>query len=148
MKTEKVCSQCRRLLSLGKFPPDNRSKDGKQSACRDCVNQWMKEHYRRHPAEYMLRRARARATQKGFDFNLHLEDITPLPLHCPVLGIELRVATHSQDPHAYSLDRIDNARGYVRGNVVVMSYLANRLKNDGTSEQHQKIADWMRSLGQ
>lgn len=32
----------------------------------------------------------------------------------------------------------------VKGNVVVMSYEANRLKNDGTAEEHETIAKWMR----
>ena len=32
-------------------------------------------------------------------------------------------------------------------NVVVMSYLANRLKNDGTAAQHARIANWMREHG-
>lgn len=93
----------------------------------------------------MLHRAAARARDKGWDFALTVDDITPLPSVCPVLGIELRADSGYQDPHAYSLDRVDNKRGYVRGNVVVMSYLANRLKNDGTAEQHEKIAAWMRS---
>lgn len=30
------------------------------------------------------------------------------------------------------------------GNVVVMSYKANRLKNDGTAEDHEIIAAWIR----
>ena len=56
----------------------------------------------------------------------------------------LRVSDGGQDPWSYSLDRVDNKKGYVRGNVVVMSYKANRLKNDGTAEDHEIIAAWMR----
>lgn len=56
----------------------------------------------------------------------------------------LRVAAAFQDPWSYSLDRVDNSKGYAPGNVVVMSYKANRLKNDGTAEEHEAIAAWMR----
>src|SRR3546814_14524029 len=56
----------------------------------------------------------------------------------------LRLAAKPQDPWAYSLDRIDNTKGYVRGNVAVMSYKANRLQNEGTAEEHEIIAAWMR----
>ena len=56
----------------------------------------------------------------------------------------LRVAIYTQDPWSYSLDRIDNKKGYVKGNVAVMSYKANRLKNDGTAVEHELIALWMR----
>lgn len=91
----------------------------------------------------MIRRARARAKKRGLDFAVEVHDILPLPQTCPVLGIRLRKSAGPQDPQAYSLDRIDNSKGYVPGNVAVMSYLANRLKNDGTAEQHAAIAGWM-----
>jgi hypothetical protein len=44
------------------------------------------------------------------------------------------------------LDRIIPEEGYVAGNVNVVSYRANRIKNDGTAEEHLKIADWMDSM--
>src|SRR3546814_10048203 len=92
----------------------------------------------------MLKRAKARAKSHGFEFDISLSDILPLPKVCPVFGMPLRLAAKPQDPWAYSLDRIDNTKGYVRGNVAVMSYKANRLKNDGTAEEHEIIAAWMR----
>lgn len=96
----------------------------------------------------MLRRAKARAKKEGFDFNLVKEDISPLPTACPVLQLPLRISEVHQDPCAYSLDRIDNSKGYIRGNVAVMSYKANRLKNDGTADEHEAIAAWMRKQSQ
>ena len=104
----------------------------------------MRRHYHEHPVEYLLRRAKLRAVQRGLAFDLTREDLEPLPTHCPVFGVQLTRGNGQQDPSAYSLDRLDNALGYVRGNVVVVSYLANRLKNDGTAEQHERIAQWMR----
>lgn len=72
-------------------------------------------------------------------------DILPLPKFCPVFGIPLTIGDGQQNPNAYSLDRIDNNKGYTPDNVVVMSYLANRLKNNGTAKQHEQIAAWMRT---
>ena len=95
----------------------------------------------------MLRHAKGRARDHGFEFNIEVSDILPLPTHCPVFGIELRNSAGPLDYATYSLDRIDNSKGYVSGNVAVMSYLANRLKNDGTAEQHEQIAIWMRNQG-
>lgn len=92
----------------------------------------------------MLRRAKARAAKEGFEFDLDENDLRPLPEICPVLGVPLRISIVAQDGCAYSLDRIDNAKGYVRGNVAVISYRANRLKNDGTAEEHEAIAAWIR----
>lgn len=95
----------------------------------------------------MLRRAKRRAVDAGFEFNLELEDLLPLPEVCPVLGIPLRISAGPQDPFAHSLDRMDNSKGYIKGNVAVVSYKANRLKNDGSASEHEKIAAWMRSQG-
>ena len=144
-KTKKTCSACNTEKDLDEFPPDRRAKDGKQAQCRSCINEWMRQHYRKDPVWSMLRRAKARAKKEGFDFDLSASDISPLPDQCPVLGLPLRISIMHQDPCAYSLDRIDNTKGYVRGNVAVMSYKANRLKNDGTADEHEAIAAWMRS---
>ncbi len=141
----RVCTCCHADKPLSDFPPDKRAPDGVQSRCRLCINRWMKAHYRKNPAWSMVRRAKARAAKRGFDFNICVDDISPLPDVCPVFGVPLRISEDGQDPWAYSLDRIDNSRGYVRGNVIVMSYKANRLKNDGTAEEHEAIARWMRS---
>ena len=92
----------------------------------------------------LLHRVKARAKRLGLAFNLTLADLVPLPTCCPVLGLPLRYGTSSNDPCAYSLDRIDNSLGYVQGNIAVMSNRANRLKNDGTLEEHQRIVTWMK----
>lgn len=140
----KVCRGCDCSKPLHDYPPDKRSKDGKQARCRACINLWMKDHYRKDPVWSMLRRAKSRAAKEGFDFNLTEDDITPLPEVCPILGVRLRISEVAQDPCAYSIDRVENSKGYIRGNVAVMSYKANRLKNDGTAEEHEAIAAWMR----
>lgn len=144
----KVCTKCKQELSLDAFPPDKRCRsDGKQARCRSCIKEFVMQFYRKYPAHRLIVRARVRAKKKGFEFNITKEDILPLPKICPVLGIKLRATAAYQDTHAYSLDRVDSSKGYVRGNVTVISYLANRLKNNGTAEQHERIAAWMRSMG-
>jgi len=145
---KKICTGCKKKLDLAEFLPDKRAKDGKQSKCRKCINNFIKMHYRDHPVQGLLRRAYARAKHKALAFDITSEDITPLPDRCPVLGIVLEHANGQQNPNAYSLDRIDSSKGYIKDNVAVISYLANRLKNDGTAEQHERIAAWMRSMTQ
>ena len=140
----KICTTCRTEKDATDYPPDARAKDGRQSKCRICINLWMKNHYRKFPSEQMLRRAKARAKREGYEFNLTIEDVSPLPKYCPVFGEELRPSIGQQDVWTYSLDRIDNSKGYIKGNVAIMSYRANRLKNDGSADDHEKIAAWMR----
>ena len=87
--------------------------------------------------------ARRRATTKQIEFNLTEEDIA-IPEHCPILGLKLQpvrgVTGRDSSP---SLDRIDNSRGYVKGNVAVISFRANTLKNNATADELRAIANFM-----
>lgn len=42
-----------------------------------------------------------------------------------------------------SLDRINNKKGYVKGNVAVISMRANHVKADGTTAELTAIANFM-----
>lgn len=65
------------------------------------------------------------------------------PTHCPILGIELDYFAEGQQDNSVSFDRIDNSLGYTKGNVQVLSWRANRLKNDGTAAELRRIADFL-----
>ena len=93
----------------------------------------------------VLCRYRYNAKCKGVPFNLTLEDIK-VPEFCPILGIPLARSTGSHTDSSPSLDRIDPSLGYVRGNVIVISYRANRIKNDATIPELQKISDFYNKL--
>lgn len=76
------------------------------------------------------------AKERGLEFSIERKDF-PIPATCPVLGIPLDRRTPDHIP---SLDRIDNKRGYVPGNVIVVSLRANKLKRDATIEELQRMA--------
>ena len=65
------------------------------------------------------------------------------PVIFPVLGIKLEQNERVFGDNSPSLDRFIPELGYVKDNVAVISWLANRLKSNGTAEQIRKIADWM-----
>lgn len=65
------------------------------------------------------------------------------PAHCPVLGIELDYFAERTQENSPSFDRVDSSKGYVKGNVIVCSWRANRIKNDGTAEEHRKIYEFL-----
>lgn len=67
--------------------------------------------------------------------------------HCPILGVELDYYAESRQENSPSFDRIDNTKGYVPGNVQIISWRANRIKNNGTSDEHYKIANYLQSIG-
>ena len=68
-----------------------------------------------------------------------------LVTHCPLLGIELTYDAYTgPTPQNYaSLDRIDPTKGYVPGNVQILSFRANTLKADASIEELELlIKNW------
>ena len=86
--------------------------------------------------------ARRRAKVAGLPFTLQMSDCV-IPECCPILGIPLDRNAGKRDDHLPSLDRVDNSKGYVRGNVCVVSWRANRLKSDGTFLEFVALAAWL-----
>lgn len=116
-----------------------------RAAYNEQMATYMREARRARPEVHMLARIKARAKAKGWAFNLTAEDIT-IPKRCPILGIPLVVGDGTADDNSPELDRINNRKGYVRGNVHVISRRANRIKNDATLAELEKIASYLRSL--
>jgi hypothetical protein len=99
----------------------------------------------RKDAVYQLMREKFR-TKKANNFEhawtIEFGDLN-FPSHCPVLGIELDYFAERTQENSVSFDRIDSSKGYVKGNVIVCSWRANRIKNDGTAEEHKKIYEFL-----
>ncbi len=85
---------------------------------------------------------KSNAKQAGIEWSVEFGEIE-FPVNCPVLGIELDYWSDRRQDNSISFDRIDNSKGYVSGNVIIMSWRANRIKNDGTAEEHKKIYEFM-----
>lgn len=105
----------------------------------------IKEYIENNIPSYLLRVAKSRAKKRGTDFSLTKEDIY-VPTHCPILGIKLEVNSNlgkGGKPSSYSLDRIDNTKGYIKGNVQVISHQANSMKSTATPEELLLFAKWI-----
>ena len=87
-------------------------------------------------------RKRANATRVGFTWTIKFGDLE-WPRYCPILGLELDYFAESRKEESPSFDRINNNLGYEKDNVIIISWRANRIKNDGTSSEHRKIADFL-----
>lgn len=92
-------------------------------------------------AQRLIYAAKARAKKKGIDFDITVDDIE-IPTHCPILGVELSRGTKESKDNAPSLDRINSKRGYIKGNVHVISWRANRIKNDASREEVALLLEW------
>lgn len=95
----------------------------------------------------LLRGCRRRAMKKGMECSITADDVA-IPEYCPVFGLKLvRHPSPGTRVDSPSVDRIDNSLGYVKGNVVVISGLANRLKGAATLGQLRAIVKFYDNLG-
>lgn len=91
----------------------------------------------------MLYEARSRAKRKGWPFDIELSDVV-VPSVCPALGLPIVRGSGRPGPQSPTLDRMDSRKGYVKGNVNVISFRANSLKNNATVEELERILQWMK----
>lgn len=119
------CANCLRLARRKKaVTPEGRSLNRTRS----------RKYYVSARAKYLLGGAKRRAQKFGLAFDLAVHDII-VPDVCPLLGIPLEVGHRVQTDASPSLDRIDPTKGYIRGNVWVISYRANAIKQNATLDE-------------
>jgi hypothetical protein len=92
------------------------------------TRRWVKRNRQTAEAR-LLGLARSRARAAGVRFDIDVSDVV-IPKRCPILDILLRRGRGRPSPASPSLDRIIPDLGYVKGNVMVISYRANMLKNN------------------
>lgn len=99
---------------------------------------------KRDPKKMLLYRAANNARVKGLEFNLEHSDIV-VPECCPVLGIPLvyNIGGQKRSPNAPSVDRIDNTKGYIRGNIRIISWRANDLLANGTLDEFRRLVAFL-----
>lgn len=85
-----------------------------------------------HPEIYLWSNAKYRAKKEGIEFNIEVSDVV-IPEFCPYLGLKLdKTKGRGHNDSLMSLDKIDPKKGYIKGNIEVISYKANRMKNDAS----------------
>lgn len=85
---------------------------------------------------YIIWNIKFSAKRRNIKFDLKYSDLE-LPEYCPLLNIKLEYSTEGDFNllnHA-TVDRIDNSKGYVKGNIIIISRLANNMKNEASFDQ-------------
>lgn len=154
---DKQCLGCSVLI------PPREDRKRRKNYCEECIRSKKAEYARRyyhlsdkakpsrdrafkkHQEKYktdiryrLYTRSRARAQSEGMDFNITQEDII-VPDICPILKTPFEYKTY----YTASLDRIDSLKGYVKGNIQVLSHKANAMKNSATDSELLMFADWI-----
>lgn len=157
----KICKKCNKQKNAIYFHKDQRTSDGLYRWCKACkkeydakyrleynsrpevIEYFSSEAYRqrrmRQYTKNLGRRlyviAKYRSHDRNLEFDIKPEDIH-LPELCPLLNIPLYYEIKKgMNWNAPSLDRIDSSKGYVKGNVWIISRLANTMKSIANTEQ-------------
>lgn len=136
-KSRKACVESEKRLKL--------TNHSLWQAKRKIWRQKVKEKH--GPIKYMFSIVRDRAKRGGLEFTITRDDII-IPSTCPMLGIPLFNTPGRKTDNTPSLDRIDNTQGYIPGNIQVISERANRIKNNATIEELEKIVNYLKNLSQ
>jgi hypothetical protein len=157
----KQCSKCKITKVLSDFYNHNTTKDGKTHHCKACMTTYRKKNvekqrlymqnlratdnervkemrnksYRKtDPAIKVVAQARGRAKRKNIEFNLEVSKIY-VPTVCPYLKVPFIIGKKGNYEYTYSIDRIDNSKGYIQGNVELITKKANLMKNSATKKE-------------
>lgn len=118
-------------------------------ASKEDIAQYGANWRKNNPVSYMLHRSKHSAKRRDLEHTITVDDIV-IPDICPLLGIPLvwnagQRKGRSALNNSPSLDRLDNTKGYIPGNVWVISYLANRMKSNATDEHLNSFCiNWLR----
>ena len=105
----------------------------------------------------MLEAARGRARKNNIPYSLSIHDLREIITdRCPILGIKFELNKQGQDwgkgkgnnnwRNSPSLDRIVPDKGYVKDNIIIVSLMANSIKNQATPDQIQKVATFYKKV--
>ncbi len=145
----RYCSKCKQELPITEFHKNKSVSSGYHSHCKACKKTYDKK-YRDLPHRVEIENergndrrlndwrtrlwaAKMNAQTRGQEFSIDIEDV-PIPDVCPLLGMPLRMG-ETYRWNKPSIDRIDSTKGYIKGNVWVISVLANTMKSIATKEQ-------------
>lgn len=111
---------------------------------REIDRKWIQK----NPISRLVSWAKQRAKQEGLYFDLKVKDVPPIPEICPVALIPICSSVGNKGPrdNSPSLDKVDNSKGYVSGNVRVISYKANRWKSDMSLADVERLVQYMKGF--
>jgi hypothetical protein len=166
----KVCTKCKEHQLLSEFYKCWHYKDGLHSWCKSCTKEYKDNQCRFKAwfgtkrkdgkrngwkwdiepedipgvkiKEIINEVTRPSSRNKNIMYKKRYTswEATEYPKVCPVLGMKLDWGMNGHQPNSPSLDRIDSTKGYIPGNVMMMSNLANKMKQNATPEQLKQFS--------
>jgi hypothetical protein len=144
------CTRCSKSKNYVEFRYKERGwKDiigfYRQSYCRDCEGQWQKDKRDESPHYRLFLTARRRAKEKKLNFNITPEyvlKIWPKDNCCPIFKTQFKSGLENKKVLP-TIDKIIPEKGYIKGNIVIISFVANQIKSNVVDvELFKKLYDF------
>ena len=116
-----------------------------------CYSTEVKKQKKKEPnPEFDLRRrllnsAKVRANKNNLKFNITINDIIISEI-CPAIGIKIYKAGKEATYNSPALDKIIPSKGYVKGNVEVISHRGNNLKTSMNLKEITMLVKYLKKM--
>lgn len=155
VKTRNINNRLDKLKSSGLLPEDCSNLETEQQReiyniavneldvyVKDIIHTYINDANLKTKQKYLYDKLKLKVRQpvyikKGRVVNLKPEDII-VNEYCPFLGVKIDYRTSPRNTfvnNSHSFDRIVNSKSYVKGNVWIISRLANTMKNEATDDE-------------
>lgn len=141
----RVCPKCGKTKSINQYTYYKGHGGDNYRSCHACEKKlWAPVQWNSDPRQVLWLRSKENAHTQGIAHTITPDEI-PLPNTCRYFGWELDYRDTASKRRRWShqtasIDRIDSSKGYIPGNIQVISLLANRMKQDATIEEMLKFA--------
>lgn len=145
-----VCNEEKNIWQFSLLDKTRKTTIERKTTCKKCsaaLNEKQRRNrdWKHNARKVLLSSAKQRAKKSNIEFTLAKDDIN-IPDTCPVFGFPLKREERESWMYAPSIDRIDNTKGYIKENIIIVSRRANILKKDATIEELKKLADYYSKL--
>lgn len=171
----KICKKCNTEKNESEFHYQNKKNNSLNAYCKICKKEYddlyrktdkvqnaqKSKRYRDRKAEYrkyiantdprkmIWNAAKSRAKNQNVPFDIELSDII-IPEYCPILDIKIERKEYGKggsfQPNSPSLDKIIPSKGYIKGNIMIISMKANAMKYNATINELLKFSENMIKL--
>ena len=163
----KICRTCKQEKPLTEYHIQNTKLNLYKTACKSCRRIEAQKHYIKNTEYYHTKRknwrianpkkswatnakhsARSRAKVRGIECSITQEYIYSIaPDRCPVFNTPfIFTGNKVQNSESPSIDRIDVTKGYIEGNIVIISMKANSIKNAYKADDIAKVSKWLKGI--
>jgi hypothetical protein len=162
---KKLCSGCKKILCVDLFSKDKYQKSGLRCKCKDCSSKEFSSFkngngYQKRLLKTSANRkdlksvnpvkvwshtayhnAKRRAKAAGCDFTITKSWLEENAVKiCPLLNVLLDYNAEISSPNVASIDRKNSECGYTPENCKIISFKANRIKNNASIEEISLLA--------